>query len=56
MLLHSAMGWRCRAVIVNDAVLYDDGTNGDVTAGDGRYTYGFVRANTVPPSARTLCA
>ncbi len=30
---------------VNDAVLYDDGSNGDATAGDGRFTYGFVRAN-----------
>ena len=32
--------------IVNDAVLYDDGSNGDPTAGDGRFTYGYVRANT----------
>ena len=39
-------GLEVNSNIVNDAVLYDDGSNGDVTAGDGRFTYGFIRANT----------
>lgn len=30
---------------VNNAVLYDDGSNGDPTAGDGRFSNGFVRAS-----------
>jgi hypothetical protein len=38
-------GLEVNSSIVNDAVLYDDGSNGDVISGDGRFTYGFVRAN-----------
>jgi hypothetical protein len=32
--------------VVNDAVLYDDGSNGDAVASDGRFTYSSIRANT----------
>ena len=39
-------GLEVNSNIVNDGVLYDDGSNGDITAGDGRFTYGFIRANT----------
>ncbi len=38
-------GLEVNSNIVNDAVLYDDGSNGDITAGDGRFTNSFVRAN-----------
>ena len=49
-------GLEVNSSVVNDAVLYDDGSNGDATAGDGRFTYGSVRANSTPRSARTRCA
>lgn len=38
-------GLEVNSNIVNDAVLYDDGSNGDVTAGDGRFTNNTIRAN-----------
>ncbi len=38
-------GLEVNSNVVNDAVLYDDGSNGDAIAGDGRFTYGSVRAN-----------
>ena len=31
--------------IVDSAVLYDDGSHGDATAGDGRFTYNTIRAS-----------
>ena len=33
--------------IVDSAVLYDDGSHGDVTAGDGRFTSNTIRASSV---------
>ncbi len=38
-------GLEVNSNVVNDAVLYDDGSNGDATAGDGRFTNNAIRAN-----------
>ena len=39
--------------VINDAVLYDDGSNGDAAAGDGRFTNNVIRANLRLCSGRT---
>ena len=38
-------GLEVNSNIVNDAVLYDDGSHGDAAAGDGRFTNNAIRAN-----------
>ena len=38
-------GLEVNSNIVNDAVLHDDGSNGDAAAGDGRFTNNAIRAN-----------